>query len=52
MIESTTQLVSRQIAGGDIEGVVLKKLKENIDPRGSFTEVYNHRWDIDLDAVQ
>jgi dTDP-4-dehydrorhamnose 3,5-epimerase len=52
MIESSTDLVSRQIAGGDIDGVVLKKLKENVDLRGSFTEVYNHRWNIDLDAVQ
>ncbi|MBY5952696.1 dTDP-4-dehydrorhamnose 3,5-epimerase family protein [Algoriphagus marincola] len=43
---------SRLIAGQEIEGVVLKTLKENIDYRGSFTEVFNHRWNLDLNAVQ
>lgn len=51
MVEND-QLISKQVAGLEIEGVVLKRLKENIDPRGSFTEVYNHRWDLDLQAVQ
>ena len=43
---------SKKIAGAEIAGVVLKNLKENEDYRGSFTEVYNHRWNLELEAVQ
>jgi dTDP-4-dehydrorhamnose 3,5-epimerase len=43
---------SRLIAGTEIFGVTLKKLKEHQDYRGSFTEIFNHRWDLDLEAVQ
>jgi dTDP-4-dehydrorhamnose 3,5-epimerase len=45
-------LVSSLISGSQIDGVVLKNLKENADERGSFTEVFNHRWNLDLNAVQ
>lgn len=43
---------SRLIAGTEIDGVVLKKLAEHQDHRGSFTEIFNHRWNLDLNAVQ
>lgn len=43
---------SKQVSGGHIDGVVLKSLKENHDDRGSFTEIFNHRWEMDLNAVQ
>jgi len=43
---------SRLVAGAEIDGVILKKLDEHKDYRGSFTEIFNHRWNLDLDAVQ
>jgi dTDP-4-dehydrorhamnose 3,5-epimerase len=43
---------SRLIAGTEIHGVFLKKLTEHKDFRGSFTEIFNHHWDLNLDAVQ
>jgi len=43
---------SRMKAGSQISGVVLRHLAENKDYRGSFTEIFNHRWNLDLDAVQ
>jgi dTDP-4-dehydrorhamnose 3,5-epimerase len=43
---------SRLVAGIEIHGVTLKKLTEHKDNRGSFTEIFNHRWDLGLHAVQ
>ena len=52
MIGASLKVNSLQIGGSEIDGVVFKQLKENEDHRGSFTEVYNHRWDLELEAVQ
>ena len=43
---------SARVKGGDIDGVQLKRLKVNVDDRGSFTEVFKQLWEPGFDFVQ
>ncbi|MEM9981618.1 MAG: dTDP-4-dehydrorhamnose 3,5-epimerase family protein, partial [Bacteroidota bacterium] len=43
---------TKQIAGTSIEGVDLKKLQKNIDPRGSFTEIFQDYWQTCIQPTQ
>jgi dTDP-4-dehydrorhamnose 3,5-epimerase len=43
---------SRQISGGQIDGVVFRHLSMHGDSRGRFTEVFSRDWGLRLDAAQ
>jgi dTDP-4-dehydrorhamnose 3,5-epimerase len=50
--ESETKIRSRQVGGGNIEGVNLRALSMNRDFRGCFTEVFQEYWQVGMKPVQ
>jgi dTDP-4-dehydrorhamnose 3,5-epimerase len=48
----STEAVSRLVAGKQIEGVELRRLRMNHDARGCFTEVFQEHWGTCIKPVQ
>ena len=49
---ATQEIHPSLISGSTIDGVQCIQLKMNIDPRGSFTEVFRDSWETCLEPVQ